>query len=600
MPELDFKGKEFVRNHHLVVPYHPLIADAEKSVGEPDLDGNLIIQGDNLHALKSLLPKYAGKVDCIFIDPPYNTGNEGWSYNDNVNSPELKAWFKDNPVGVDDGLRHDKWCCMMWPRLRLLWELLAEDGSLWMTLDDNEAHRATSLMLEIAGNECMHFNIAWIKRYTRSNNATTFSSMKDHLICFGKSMFKPGRESRSSDSESTYSNPDNDARGPWITASYVNPASRENRPNLCYPIINPHTGEQVEHPTNAWKFSQNTHQSHVDSNLLYWGETGEYRYPRLKIHLTESMVASDVWTYDYAGSTDTGTKQLEAIFQSKVFDNPKPFLLVERCIEIGSVSKQNSLILDSFAGSGTTAHAVLKMNAQDGGNRKFILVEMEDYADSLTAERVRRVINGYPYQGTQRETLLERKLTWSEIKKAETLLEEVKNTEAAYKDQFDKITTKVEKGVLKVTGERNVKEKAPGLGGSFTYCTLGEPLEIEKLLDPEGSLPAFDSLAEWLRHTAGAGDKPVPITGLDAELAEWSLGRHSDVAYWLIYRPDREFLTSPDAALTLDLARRIAKTAPGRHRVFSAAKYVGAKVLRDEKIEIDHVPLPFTLFRGNR
>ena len=151
MPELSFKGKEFVHNHHLTVPHRPLVPDPAKGIGPARLDGNLIIQGDNLHALKSLLPLYAGKVDCIFIDPPYNTGNEGWSYNDNVNSPMLQAWLRENPIGIEDGLRHDKWCAMMWPRLRLLRELLSESGLIVVTIDDNELHRLICLMDEVFG-----------------------------------------------------------------------------------------------------------------------------------------------------------------------------------------------------------------------------------------------------------------------------------------------------------------------------------------------------------------------------------------------------------------------------------------------------------------
>ena len=150
MPELLFKGKEFVYNHHLPA-IRPLEMDASKSIGKPNLNGNLIIHGDNLHALKALLPIYAGKVDCIFIDPPYNTGKEGWRYNDNVNSPMLKEWLSSNPVNADDMLRHDKWCAMMYPRLKLLHELLSPKGSLWMTLDDNENHRARLVLDEIFG-----------------------------------------------------------------------------------------------------------------------------------------------------------------------------------------------------------------------------------------------------------------------------------------------------------------------------------------------------------------------------------------------------------------------------------------------------------------
>ena len=180
MPELVFKGKEYVYNHHLTVPYRPLIPHAEKSVGPADLAGNLIIHGDNLHALKSLLPRYAGKVDLVFIDPPYNTGNENWSYNDNVNSPIMREWLKSNPVNSEDMLRHDKWLCMMWPRLVLLRELLSERGSLWMTLDDNEVHRARVVIEEIFGEGLLSPIIVWQKIFTK-NTAQFF--LKIMITC---------------------------------------------------------------------------------------------------------------------------------------------------------------------------------------------------------------------------------------------------------------------------------------------------------------------------------------------------------------------------------------------------------------------------------
>jgi len=153
MAELNFKGKEFVYNHHLAVPFRPLVPHAKKSVGEPRLDGNLVIHGDNLHALKALLPMYAGKVDCIFIDPPYNTGSSAWDYNDNVNSPMIREWLSSNPVTIEDGLRHDKWCAMMYPRLRLLKELLAAEGMIAVTIDDNELDRLLIVMDEIFGSQ---------------------------------------------------------------------------------------------------------------------------------------------------------------------------------------------------------------------------------------------------------------------------------------------------------------------------------------------------------------------------------------------------------------------------------------------------------------
>lgn len=168
--ELFFKGKEFVYNHPLTVPFRPLVPQPDKSIGNGDLDGNLIIHGDNLHALKALLPRYAGKVDCIFIDPPYNTGNESWNYNDKVNSPIMREWLSSNPVNREDMLRHDKWCAMMWPRLKLLHELLAETGSLWMTLDDNEVHRARMLLDELFGESNFLANFVWQSKDTPGNN----------------------------------------------------------------------------------------------------------------------------------------------------------------------------------------------------------------------------------------------------------------------------------------------------------------------------------------------------------------------------------------------------------------------------------------------
>ena len=187
MPEIVFKGKEYVYNHHLTVPYRPLVADATKGIGAPALDGNLVIHGDNLQALKSLLPRHAGGVDLIFIDPPYNTGNEGWCYSDGVNSPIMKEWLSTNPVDGDDMQRHDKWLCMMWPRLVLLRELLSEHGSLWMTLDDNEVHRARMVLDEVFGEQALIANVIWQKNFSPKNTAQFFSEDHDHLLVVAKS-----------------------------------------------------------------------------------------------------------------------------------------------------------------------------------------------------------------------------------------------------------------------------------------------------------------------------------------------------------------------------------------------------------------------------
>jgi adenine-specific DNA-methyltransferase len=186
MTELNFKGKEFVYNHHLAVPFRPLEMHPEKGIGDPVLDGNLIIHGDNLHALKALLPLYGGKVDCNFIDPPYNTGNEGWCYSDSVNAPMIKEWLNSNPIGIEDGLRHDKWCAMMWPRLRLLYELLSEESNFWMTIDDNEIHRARAILDEIFGSANFVAECIWQKNYAPKPTAQYFSESHDYILVYAK------------------------------------------------------------------------------------------------------------------------------------------------------------------------------------------------------------------------------------------------------------------------------------------------------------------------------------------------------------------------------------------------------------------------------
>jgi len=597
MPELSFKGKEFVYNHHLAVPFRPLVPQANKSVGEARLDGNLIIHGDNLHALKALLPMYAGKVDCVFIDPPYNTGNENWSYNDNVNSPMMREWLNSNPVGIEDGLRHDKWCAMMYPRLRLLHELLAADGSLWMTLDDNEAHRATSMLNEIFGDTNHEATIAWEKRYTRSNNATRFSSSKDYVIVYRKSeQFRPGKEARSEESQESYTNSDNDPNGPWITVSYVNPALKTARPNLVYKIKNPFTGKLVEHETNAWKYSPDTHKKFETAKRLWWGKTGEFRYPRLKIYLKEGIVPIDLWAHEFAGTTDQAFKELEAIMGRGAFETVKPVRLLQRVLEIAT--NQESIVLDSFAGSGTTAHAVLTANKKDGGNRKFILIEGEDYADKLTAERVRRVIKGYSFSGTQREELHREKLSFSDLKQADKVLDHIQSIENLEKHRFDRIAKKLDDGELIIVGEKDVKQKTEGLGGTFTYCTLGAPIELDALLTGK-NLPTFESLGAALFHMAT--NQPIDPKKIKQRDGMGCLGESPAFLVWLIYESNLEFLKSRDAALTLAKARDLVAKHPGkRHLVFAPARFVSQKLLNEEGLPVEFAPLPYALYRIER
>jgi adenine-specific DNA-methyltransferase len=622
MPELFFKGKEYVYNHHLTVPYRPLLPDAKKSIGPADLGGNLIIHGDNLHALKSLLPRYAGKVDLVFIDPPYNTGNENWSYNDNVNSPIMQEWLRSNPVNAEDMLRHDKWLCMMWPRLTLLRELLSERGSLWMTLDDNELHRARSVLDELFGEENFIATIAWVNKVSPANDATYFSDDFDHIIIYAKNAvdWRPNRLVRTEKQEAIYGNPDNDPRGPWNSMTYSTNKSKSDRPNLYYPITNPNTGAEI-FPTDGttWRFSKERHDKNVKDDLLFWGMEGKAKLPRYKRFLSEvgGVVPRSVWSYEECGSTQSANIELQELGLS--FPTPKPLPLLERIIEIAS--GPTSLILDSFSGGGTTAHATLRVNQKDQGSRRYVLVECEDYADELTAERVRRAIKGYAWAGTQREELLREKVTWTQLQKAETLIARVdaikikegfaeeaaqmsltdvaasrpalrKPVKGEKARRFDKIAVSVKDGELLVEGEKKISKRVEGLGGEFTYCTLGEPLDPEGILSGK-TLPDYESLGAWLYYAATGG---TLVRG-KTRAKEYYLGEALDKHLWLIYKPDLTFLKSADAALTLSFARTLREKKPDKpHLVFAAAKFLSNRQLLEHGVE--YAALPHALYRG--
>ena len=596
MTELNFKGKEFVYNHHLAVPFRPLVPDATKGVGPVALDGNLIIHGDNLHALKALLPIYAGKVDCIFIDPPYNTGNEGWAYNDNVNSPMIKEWLSANPIGIEDGLRHDKWCAMMWPRLRLLYDLLSENGSLWMTLDDNEVHRARCLLDEVFGSECCVGQIAWQKRTSRENRATLSPSI-DHLLVYSKPLPDTWKRRRNLllPTEDGYSNPDNDPRGEWASIPFSAQGFRENQ---VYTITTP-TGVKHHPPKGrCWGATEPEFEKLKADGLVYWPRSGNGK-PRIKQFpdKAKGMVPLTLWPSSEVGDTEDSKKELLAIFSDREtldFHAPKPPALIQRVLQIAT--KPDSIVLDSFAGTASTAHAVLNQNRADGGKRQFILAEMEDYADTLTAERVRRVINGYKFSGTQKTGLLRESLNWRTLQKSGDLVHRVEAIENLHGHEFDRITKQVTDGELIVTGEKAIVESTDGLGGNFTFCTLGEPVELDKVLTGE-ALPGFAAIGSALYHMATnrAADPAVMVE------ADFYLGETESQHVWLIYRDDLEWLKSPDAALTLKRAKAFAEAKPGKkHLVFAPSRFVSQKLLDEQNIPVEFVPLPFALYRIER
>lgn len=402
MPTLSWIGKDKVLNHHNEVPYR--ILEKKYSYGD-DQNGNMVIHGDNLEALKSLLPEYEGKVKCIYIDPPYNTGNEGWVYNDNVNDPRIKKWLGD-VVGKegDDLSRHDKWLCMMYPRLRLLQKLLSEDGAIFISIDDNESANLRLVCDEIFGKSNYQGCIVRSTGQTTGQDSTGLGSSFDYVFVYSR---KPDYEfgGLPLTAHDLKRFKDKDEKGYYAYDQLRKTGSqdtREDRPNMYYPVEAP-DGTKVYPIAPAgyegrWRMEEATYRKAEAEGLVLWKKTKRddhmIWWPYIKYYAEgRTKRPSPLWT-EIEGNKKA-SRDVRAIFATNdVFDFPKPIEMIERIISIANV-KSGDVILDSFAGSGTTAHAVLNANKADGGSRRFILVEMEDYADSITAERVRRVINGY-------------------------------------------------------------------------------------------------------------------------------------------------------------------------------------------------------------
>ena len=367
---------------------------------------NLYIEGDNLEALKIMRETYAGKVKLIYIDPPYNTGHD-FVYDDDFSKTraeyDAESGDYDEEGGrlvanpESNGRFHSDWCSMMYPRLMLARDLLSDDGAIFISIDDNESKNLRAICDEVFGGINFKSDIAWQKRYTRSNNTIDFTTVVEHILVYSKSdSFSVNLLPRTTESDSAYTNPDNDPRGPWITSSYVNPASREARPNLTYPIQAP-DGRVVEHPTHAWKFSREENQRHISDGLLWWGADGHAQYPRLKLFLNEArgLTPINFWKHEYAGNTDMGGNDLKDLLGAKPFDFPKPTLLIKLVLE--HASNKDSIVLDFFSGSATTAEAVMRKNAEDGGNRRFVLVQLPEETSgdwdnlcNVGEERIRR------------------------------------------------------------------------------------------------------------------------------------------------------------------------------------------------------------------
>jgi adenine-specific DNA-methyltransferase len=402
MPTLNWIGKEAVVNHHLQVPFHLLKDVPELACGQPG-DGNLIVQGDNLVALKALLPYYAGQVKCIYIDPPYNTGNEGWAYNDNVNSPVIREWLGKTVGKEGETLdRHDRWLCLMYPRLALLRQFIRDDGAIFISIDDNEVQSLRYIMDEIFGSENFIATVIWHKIFSTKNTARHFSEGHDYVVVYAKhgAIWQPNLVPRGETQDARYKNIDNDPRGQWTSSDL----SARNYYSLGGYSVTCPSGRVIEKPPSGryWTISKENFERLKEENRIWWGKNGN-NMPRLKRFLSEvkdGLVPDTLWPHSQVGHTQEAKKELVQLMDfadsESVFITPKPTRLLERVLQIAT--NPGDLVLDSFAGSGTTGHAVLKLNqtAPEKKSRRFILVEMEPkIAREVTAERVRRAAEGH-------------------------------------------------------------------------------------------------------------------------------------------------------------------------------------------------------------
>jgi len=402
MPTLHWIGKEKVINHHLDVPFKVLehkygFHNGQQSDAETG-SGNKIIHGDNLEALKALLPEYEGRVKCIYIDPPYNTGEEGWVYNDNSTDPKIKKWL-GQLVGKEseDFSRHDKWLCMIYPRLRLLNNLLSIDGIIFISIDDNELASLRLVCNEIFGTGNFIATFIWEKRTNRENRKE-ISYRHDYIVAYRKNKAAAGSSLKlltmSGEALLRYKNPDNDLRGDWKS----DPATAQSghaTPSQFYVVYAPNGKEHKLQSGRCWIYTKDVMEMAIKNNRIWFGKDGN-GVPRIKTYLNQKergLVPETIWFADEVGTNENAKVDLKAMFDGHaIFETPKPTRLIERILSIAT--EKDSIVLDFFAGTGTTAQAVLNLN-QNKTNRKFILIEMEDYAESTTAERVKRVIKGY-------------------------------------------------------------------------------------------------------------------------------------------------------------------------------------------------------------
>lgn len=558
MPTLHWVGKDKVVNHHHEVPFRVL--NKEYSFRAPDgspenSTDNRIIHGDNLEALKSLLPEFEGKVNCIYIDPPYNTGNEGWVYNDAVNDPKMKRWLGE-VVGKEgeDLSRHDKWLCMMYPRLKLLHRLLAADGVIFVSLDDNEVYAAVLLLREIFGEHNFLAQII-VQSNRRGQTYKQIAKTHEYLICFGRTqqallgqLATDGDNLPEKDKHGKYSSRELRNRNPKF--------GKHNRPNLFYPfypdLLNP--DEEGYYPAllespispiaifplnskgeeSCWRWGDKKVLKETKDNgtkVLFCRQTRDGGWRVFEKYRKETVKAKSVWM-ETKHISEQGTAELGRLGLANKFEFPKPLGLIEDCLALAT--DEESIVLDSFAGSGTTAHAVLNMNSQDGGRRRFILVEAMPYAQAVTAERVRRAIAGHGEDGPFAE----------------------------------------------------------GIGGGFDYYTVGEPIFLpdENLNEAVGT----ETIRNYVAYTEG-----VPVedrTTSDNPHSPYLLGLSSETAWLLNYEPAQVTSLDMDFLATLRFGGETGRAKPGTVIVYADRCLLSPALMTKHGIIFKKIPRDITRF----
>lgn len=545
MPTLHWIGKEKVINHHQDVPYRVLQPQYTYTNGEQTTGAtsqNKIIHGDNLEALKSLLPEYEGKIKCIYIDPPYNTGNEGWVYNDNVNDPKIKKWL-GKVVGKEseDLSRHDKWLCMMYPRLKLLHRLLADNGAIFISIDDNEQANLKLICDEIFGLGNFIANVAVVNNLKGRSDDKYIATAHEQLLIYQKGKFVTNGVPLPENYTNEYKYSDDSGMYRLQGLRKRGSNAREiDRPNLHYPIFYNEDNGNISINNDGKSVRIIPRLSNGENGTWRWGKsTLENRINELEVKLVKTRNEYDIFQKDYLYkngiqksikpksfwvgpefSSEYGTLQVKKIFGKKPFQTPKSVDFIKYCLF--QTTNKNDIILDSFAGSGTTAHAVLNLNKQDGGNRQFILIEMEDYADTVTAERVKRVITGYG------------------------------------KD----------------------KKVVEGTGGDFTYYTLGVPmfLEDEMLNESLGE--------ETIRRYVWYTETQTPYM---KSKQTYLLGTHQDTAYYFYYEAEQATTLNEEFLKTL-------QTPANQYIIYADICLLDPDIMKKYNIIFKKIPRDITRF----